>query len=202
MFETSPSIARQQWLEQAAEALRVRFAVLGYEMPIKLRFSIGWPKRAATCGSIGECWASASSTDEHIEVFVSPKLGDAAGILDVLAHEFVHAVTPGAGHRGAFKRVALKIGLQGPMRATTAGPDFEAWAHTTIERIGQYPAGAILEPERGGSSKLRKACQCPTCGYTAKVPKKWLEKGAPICPTDNVQMPEIEVAADSDGGEA
>lgn len=39
----------------------------------------------------------------------------------------------------------------------------------------------------GSGSRLRK-CQCPTCGYVARVAASWLAKGAPICPTDNVHM--------------
>ena len=41
-------------------------------------------------------------------------------------------------------------------------------------------------------------CACPTCGYLARVAKKWLDVGAPICPTDGVAL----VCEDGqDGGE-
>ena len=113
------SFARQQWLEAAVEALRARFTDAGYAIPEKVRVSIGWPKRAATCGAIGECWATDASSDQHAELFISPELTEGARIVDVLAHELVHATTPGAGHGKPFKQCALKIGLQGPMRATT-----------------------------------------------------------------------------------
>src|SRR6516162_4243776 len=127
----TPSLERQQWLERAVEALRVRFADAGYVTPQKIRVSIGWPKRAASCGAIGECWATEASSDQHNELFVSPELTEGARILDVLAHELVHAtIGTAAGHRKPFKQCALKIGLVGPMRSTTAGPEFTAWAET------------------------------------------------------------------------
>src|SRR5215468_6181401 len=93
----TPSLERQQWLERAVEALRTKFADAGY--PQKIRVSIGWPKRAASCGAIGECWATEASSDRHAEMFISPELTEGARILDVLAHELVHAtVGAGVGH--------------------------------------------------------------------------------------------------------
>lgn len=114
----TPSLERQQWLEAAVEALRMKFADAGYRVPEKVRISIGWPKRAASCGAIGECWAVEASSDSHYELFISPELTEAARILGVLGHEMAHAtVGTAAGHRKPFKQCALAIGLQGPMRA-------------------------------------------------------------------------------------
>src|SRR5215468_5857944 len=84
---STPSLERQQWLEHAVEALRTRFAEVGYTVPEKIRVSIGWPKRAASCGAIGECWSTVASSDGHTEVFISPQLTEGGRILDVLAHE-------------------------------------------------------------------------------------------------------------------
>jgi len=50
----SPSLERQQWLDRVVEALRTKFADVGYTVPERIRVSIGWPKRAASCGAIGE----------------------------------------------------------------------------------------------------------------------------------------------------
>src|SRR6516165_11119058 len=140
----TPSLERQQWLERAVEAMRNRFIGAGYVVPQHIRVSIGWPKRAASCGAIGECWATEASSDKHNELFVSPALTEGARILDVLAHEMVHAtVGTAAGHRKPFKQCALTIGLQGPMRSTTASPEFTTWAEALMQRIGSYPAGFL-----------------------------------------------------------
>jgi hypothetical protein len=182
------SLERQQWLEAAVEALRVRFADAGYSIPEKVRVAIGWPKRAASCGAIGECWAVEASSDQHAECFISPQLTEGARILDVLAHELVHATMgSGVGHGPPFKQCALRIGLLGPMRSTTAGPDFVAWADALFKRIGPYPAGFLTDTPKQGTRMLR--CQCMTCGYIARVSRRWLESaGPPICPTDQVVM--------------
>jgi hypothetical protein len=185
---TAPSLARQQWLELAVEALRGRFADAGYTIPQKVRVSIGWPKRAASCGAIGECWATEASSDAHAELFVSPEITTGGRVVDVLAHELVHAtVGTAAGHMKPFKQCALKIGLHGPMRATTAGPEFLAWAQTLFKRIGAYPAGFLTDTPKQGT-RMRK-CECSTCGYTVRITRKWLVlAGPPICPTDRVSL--------------
>jgi hypothetical protein len=181
------SLERQHWLEFAVEALRLRFDEVGYSVPEKVRVSIGFPKRAASCGAIGECWSTKASSDAHAEIFVFPELTDGARILDVLAHEMVHATTPGAGHGKPFKQCALKIGLQGPMRATTAAPEFIAWGEALFKRIGPYPAGSLTDMPKHGT-RMHK-CVCSTCGYIARVSRKWLEPaGPPICPRDKVLM--------------
>lgn|SRR5262245_49902429 len=184
----TPSLERQQWLELGAEALRKKFADAGYTVPGKIRVSIGWPKRAASCGAIGECWSTKASSDQHNELFVSPELTDGARILDVLAHELVHAtVGVEAGHRKSFKQCALKIGLHGPMRATTASPEFIAWAETLFKRIGPYPAGFLTDTPKQGT-RMHK-CECSVCGYIARVSQKWLsEAGPPICPNDEIPL--------------
>jgi SprT-like family len=185
---------RQRWLERAAEGLRLRFADAGYAVPQKVRVSIGWPKRAATCGAVGECWATEASSDQHAELFISPQLTEGARIIDVLAHELVHAtVGTEAGHGKLFKRCALAVGLQGPMRTTTAGPDFAAWADALLRKIGRYPAGFLTDSPRQ-STRLRR-CQCGTCGYLVRVSRRWLDQaGPPICPTDRIAMATVETA--------
>jgi hypothetical protein len=106
----------------------------------------------------------------------------------VLAHELVHAtVGIGAGHKKPFKQCALKIGLQGPMRSTTAGPEFVAWTEALFKRIGSYPAGFLTDTPKQGTRMLK--CECSLCGYTARVTRKWLTlAGPPICPTDHVAL--------------
>ena len=184
----TPSLERQQWLERAVEALRNRFIGAGYTVPQKIRVSIGWPKRAASCGAIGECWSTEASSDRHAELFVSPEITTGGRVVDVLAHELVHAtVGTGAGHRKPFKQCALKIGLVGPMRSTTAGPEFTAWAEILFKRIGPYPAGFLTDTPKQGTRMLK--CECSTCGYTVRITRKWLTlAGPPICPTDRIAL--------------
>ena len=130
------SLVRHQWLEQAVAELRPRFAAAGYEVPSNVRVSIGFPKHVRWRRCIGQCWYSSMSSDEHVEIFISPELGTAEQtprIVGVVAHELVHSVVgSAAGHRAPSKRCAVAIGLTGRMTATTESDDFVAWVNDVV----------------------------------------------------------------------
>jgi hypothetical protein len=161
---------------------------------------------------IGECWVAEASSRGYVEVFISPVLDQVSGlqgVLTTLRHELVHA----AGHRGhgkEFKALAAEVGLAGPMTATVASPellDFINW--TLLPQLGRYPHGAItgrgeilvpptepgdkpiiLRPDdrpKQQSTRLLKA-ECPECGYTIRLSKKWADLGLPTCPIDGAAL--------------
>lgn len=183
----SPSLLRQRWLEEGVKELRRLFAKHDKDVPETVRVSIGWPHGTRGKGSdaIGQCWDHIASSDKHYEIFIAPSLKDGARILDVLAHELVHVIAGHkAGHKGAFKELALAIGLEGKMTATTAGPEFAAWATAFVAKHGDYPAGnlnALKSGKKKQGTRLLKA-SCDTCGYIVRVTGKWVEEaGAPRC---------------------
>jgi hypothetical protein len=161
---------------------------------------------------IGECWVAEASSRGYVEVFISPVLDQVAGVQGVLVtlrHELVHAAGR-RGHGREFKALALALGLSGPMTATIAGPellDFINW--TLLRQLGPYPHGAItgrgeilvpptepgdkpiiLRPDdrpKKQSTRMLKA-ECPECGYTIRLAKKWADLGLPTCPTDGASL--------------
>ena len=195
----APSFTWQVWLESALAALRAKFNIAGYQVPPKTRISIGWPKRAGSCGAIGECWATEFSSDQHAEIFVSPEVTNGVQIVETLAHELIHAtVGIKAGHGPPFNQCATRIGLAGPMRATTASPEFVAWLEKLFACIGPYPSGYLVDTPKQGTRQLK--CQCPVCGYTARVARKWLSTaGPPLCPSDRIPMPETASSVEPGG---
>jgi hypothetical protein len=188
IFKT-PSALRHEWLEAATAELRPLFASKGHEVPENIRISIGWPK-GGKGNTIGQCWYAEGSSDKHNEIFISPALRDTLQIAATLAHELVHAIAgKDAGHKAPFKRIALAIGLEGKMTETTAGAEFVAWSAPVFERIGQYPGGSIVASGRKKQSTRLVKCSCEGCDYVVRTTRKWIEDaGAPICPTDEVQM--------------
>lgn len=191
---TTPSMTRQEWLEKAVVALRDRFAFCGFEVPAAIRVSIGWPRGShGRQRAIGQCWSVNASSDKHNEIFISPELGDKTSnvkIIGVLAHELAHAtVGTEAGHKKSFKQCAEKIGLCGKMTSTDEGPEFVAFAEKFIKANGDYPAGSLSMTGRKKQSTRMIKCVCSGCGYVARTTNKWIaEVGAPICPSDEIQM--------------
>ena len=159
---------------------------------------MGWPKGShGRDRTLGQCWSALASKDGHFEIFLTPLLGtkDTMSIIGTLAHELVHAtVGTEAGHKGPFKWCAVAIGLTGKMTATTEGPLFRAWAEPLIARIGDFPAGALMDAPPGYKPQNTRMikCTCPDCGYVARTTRKWLtEKGPLTCTSDQVLL-EVE----------
>lgn len=137
---------REAWLDAAVEILRPRYADLNAPLPDRIAVSCGFPGGSgAHYNVIGQCWHPIASADHRTQIFVSPILDDAVRVLDVLEHELVHAaVGTAAGHKGEFKRVAVGIGLTGPMTATVASPELAEFNARIVDRLGPYPHGRLM----------------------------------------------------------
>ncbi|MGE3171789.1 MAG: transcription elongation protein SprT [Planctomycetota bacterium] len=178
---------REQWLGALVDALRPTFAGLGSPLPEPIRVSCGWPSKSALSSKakrIGEAWSARCSADGAHETFLSPSLGDAVEVGAVLVHELVHhAVGVEHGHRAPFARLAKAVGLVGPMRTTTAGPDLADRLHTLAERLGPYPHGALVAGmgRKKQTTRMLKVA-CADCGCIARMTRQWLDTvGAPTC---------------------
>ena len=186
---------RESWLNRVAAGMAPLFEALDAPLPDRVRVAIGFTSRGAKGKAIGECWDNRLSADGHFEIFIRPDLAHAADamptqIAAILAHELVHAaVGIPAGHGKAFKRVALGLGLVGPMRATTPGDAFLSAIAPILAAVGPLPHGrldtgsATTRPRKQAVRMLK--CECATCGYTVRTARKWLEQaGAPLCPIE------------------
>jgi len=191
---------REQWLQAGVKALRPLFtkvcdddqrAVLKKLVDKqKLRVSCGWPGGGSARTRIGECWSETCSADGKIEIFISPKVAEKVEVLDILTHEIVHAVVGlECGHKGAFRSVATKVGLQGKMTATTAGPELNKQLKAIAKKLGTYPHAKLDLSDRKKQTTRMVKCSCKECGYVCRTTRKWLEElGAPFCPGCKEQM--------------
>ncbi|KGD42913.1 sprT-like family protein [Burkholderia pseudomallei] len=128
----------------------------------------------------------------------------------ILGHELVHAaVGIPAGHGKDFRRVAKGIGLEGPMRSTTAGPQFRTALTPILAEAGPLPHGRLRSKaereERDDEtstapkkqSRRHIKCLCERCGYTARTSRKWLDQaGPPHCPLHGAMT--VEDTGDAD----
>jgi hypothetical protein len=184
-------IHREPWLAAAVEHFKPDFAANGYPLKTQVRVACGWPSRRALSPKtrvIGQCFSTTASGDGTNEIFISPLLDDPIEVAAVLVHELTHAaVGIKYGHQGPFPSLAVKMGLTGPMRATTPSLLLRERLNTLSQELGPYPH-ATLNPnskdfKKQGTRLLQ--CVCPACGYMARITKKWIEEvGLPVCPND------------------
>lgn len=183
---------RELWLKTVMQRVTEQLFEPMYEVPQNIRVSCGFPSRGSLIGTknqrIGECWGDTSSADGHFEIFISPTLDDSLRVADVLVHEICHTVAGvKAKHGAAFKRVATHVGLEGKMTSTTASEALQAKLAAIIDDIGPYPMGKLdarkMESTRKKQGTRLLKCECPQCGYTVRVTRKWIDEvGLPHCP--------------------
>lgn len=187
-------LTREKWLVTASEAILPRLQAAGAGPTPRYRVSVGWPlgvrpKNTGPVKRVGECFCSSCSKDGTHEIFISPFLDEAGGrqgVLATLLHELVHAfVGIKARHGRDFKAVAVKVGLEGKMTATAAGPELLLWLDDLAKALGPYPhaslglGGERLRPKQG--TRMIKVV-CPACRYQVRTTQKWLDVGLPTCP--------------------
>ncbi len=177
---------REDWLIKVAEGMAPWFNELGYALP-RYRVAIGFPSTGRRGKRIGECWDGGASADGTFEILIRPDLDVPLDVAAILAHEFDHAaVGLACGHKGAFRTVALAIGLEGKISATVQGETFKHRAAPILAAAGPLPHARLglgksdAPPKQ--KARLLKA-ECGQCDYTVRVTRKWVdEAGAPHCP--------------------
>ena len=187
---------REAWLVAAVEALAPLFAEVGESIPA-LRVSVGWPGgRGKKNTTIGQCWSKAAAKDGVANVFISPVLDDASRVLDVLAHELIHAIDDcESGHKGRFARIAKGIGLEGPMTATHAGEALKVRLDGIVSDLGDYPHAAMVNVNGGKAGEPKQSTrmlkvECGSGnGYKVRMTLQWItEYGTPSCPCHGEPM--------------
>jgi hypothetical protein len=184
-------IIREQWLIEAVSHLEPLFLRMGYVIP-PVKVSVGFPSTGINGRHLGQCWSSKSAIDGVNQIFIAPHLKTPFDFLDTLVHELVHAVDDcQSGHGDNFKRIALDVGLKGPMRSAGAGDSLKQDLTRIAEKLGVFPHGRLNLPVRAKQkAPKRPGAKCSKCGYEVVMLKKHLGLGPPICPKDMEGMGE------------
>ena len=182
-------INREQWLMQAVDHLVPIFERSGYSVPT-VKVSVGFPSTGAKGRHLGQCWSTKSAVDGINQIFIAPHLQTPFDFLDTLVHELVHAVDDcQSGHGENFKKIALDVGLKGPMRSAGAGDWLKQDLMRIAETLGSFPHGRLSLPVRTmQKTPKRPGAKCEKCGYEVIVLKRYLHLGPPICPKDEEGM--------------
>src|SRR6185295_736849 len=189
---------REAWLHTVASDLAEDFLKVGKPFPSKLAISVGFPSRGAVSMSkrvVGQCWNGVASKDGTFHVFISPVLKTGFEAADTLVHELCHAVLPaGSGHKAPFAKLATQMGLtKGKPAQASAGEELSKRLNALIKKVGAYPHSGLIVVGRTKvqTTRLLKVA-CPTCDYTVRVTRSWLDIGLPICPVDGIEMEEVQ----------
>ena len=177
-------MTREEWLNAGLNALRPWFEEKAMvSIPLDTRVSVGFPGGGSARKRIGECWARRMSKYNVNEIFINPTLSDPVQMLDVLAHEAIHAIDDCvSGHKGEFKRIAKDIGLEGKMTSTKAGEKLKAELERIIKTLPTLTHGALdLSKRKKQPTRLVKL-ECDNCGMILRTTAKWIEQtGEPNC---------------------
>lgn len=178
---------REEWLHVAKNELKTLLWNKGIALPDAVRVACGFPRWSRGAShAIGQCWPHRASGDGSSEIFVSPSLDDPIKVSEVLVHELIHAADDCRnGHRGPFRRMAIAVGLQGPMRATHAGPELRERLNAISVQLGPYPHArldATQNPAKQGTRLVKVVCNRPSHSYSLWTTRMWLDDGTPTCP--------------------
>ena len=184
---------RDEWLAAAVADLRSDFREVGAPLPKKVRVSVGFPSTGGTGSrkrTIGQCWDGKGIKDGITQIYVSPVLDDPIRSLGVLVHELVHAaVGCEHGHKAAYRKVALKVGLEGKMTETTEGPALTARLKALARKIGKFPHSALDPKAKKKQTTRMLKSECVGCEYIVRLSQKMIDlHGHPICPSCEGRM--------------
>jgi hypothetical protein len=151
---------QQSYAEAAYRLLR---ADIMPQAPEDVIVAYGFPKGRHGLKAIGQCFQNPKPENKSCVIFIRPcQWKTPLDVLHVLVHEMVHAATPGAGHRGAFKILARNVGLEGPLRATFAGKALCGRLNAVSAKLGPFPAADFDFETKKQKSRLRLyQCDCP-----------------------------------------
>ena len=176
-------MTREQWLNKMAQELKSRvFKRAGFNINLKdVRVSCGFPSTGWKGKRSGECHGTHNNGNN--EIFIHPKLSDSVRVAGVLAHELVHAYDDCKnGHGPAFRKVAVAIGLEGKMTATTESEELVKMLEKIIKKIGKYPHKEMTAPSRKKQGTRMIKVICPECNeYHVRMSKTMYLLAAPSC---------------------
>lgn len=185
---------REEWLKEAVLMIdaQVFAPVMDGVIPdLPYRVSCSFPGGPGKKkGVVGQCWSPSSSGDRTTEIFISPVEDRAVEVLDTLVHENVHRIVGNKhGHKAPFKRLALKVGLEGKMTSTHAGEALREKLTELAEELGTYPHAKVTPGEgtKKQSTRMLKIT-CPACDNVARQARTQFATFGLICGACHIDM--------------
>ena len=182
---------RETWLNNSIAYLQER-VFGGIEIPNDVQLTCGWPSvggKSSKRTRIGECWPRSRSKAGVNEIFISPILDNSVETLGILIHELIHAVDDcKSGHKKAFRDMAIAVGLEGKMTATTIGESLRLRLESIVKELGEYPHKELTPPEPKQKSRQLKL-ECNDCGAIWRMSRRWMDQATncPCCKSETIE---------------
>lgn len=174
---------RETWLLAAVDLLRPIFLAKHHVIPSDVMVSCGFASTGTRSHHVGQCWSKQSSTNDQNQIFISPALHEPVEVLDTLVHELVHAVDDCQHKHGKeFKKIALSLGMKGPMRSADAGPELKEKLTQLAKQLGVYPHGKLQVTHHKAVSRARARAKCPECGFQVPMYASFWRMGLRFAP--------------------
>ncbi len=154
------------------------------------RSALGWFWGNSWHAKKADSWHEINLCSEHL---------DTCDVGELIIHEMAHAenhtlgirdCTGGRMHNKHFKTMAERLGLIVEPRNksvgygyTKIGPDAQKFLDKVAFKrdiFSRHRNRSASKATSGGTRMLK--CECPSCGYVARITKKWIAIGLPTCP--------------------
>ena len=206
----------EAWLRAAVDGLRPDFEAIGKTLPAAMRCNFGFTSHGSKkTGITGQYYDGGASTDTIPKLIIRCNTDDPAAILEAVVHQCVHAVVGvEEGHGKAFREVALRIGLEPPMRTSKAGKRLSERLHALSAELGPFPEcpPEFRDDRRRRQGKARRGSAedagkppaeggmpCRGYDYCARARPSGCGSACRCCPVDRDPMVLEKPLPDDDG---
>lgn len=198
--EKNTHSTREAFLNAGIAEIRKPLREAGYELPDKIRASMGFTSGGKTSPRRAEAWHADASEGGWYEIFIRPDIHEEAEVLTLLLIALITTLVPAETGRGPkFKAIATSAGLTGSMRDPKTTPGLQKRLNSIADHLGPLEHNALdigwraVEPKPKQGTRMLKF-QCPSCRFPLRFTEVWVGRsGAPICATCAVPF----VAAES-----
>ena len=181
------NINRETWLNLMIDKSVPLFDEAGFKISDireKLKVSCSFiqgSRGSKLKNAIGVHYNPSVSADGFHEMMIQPSISDSVQAVGVLIHEMVHSIQTHLyhdkngflnvkPHGKEFRKIALAVGLEGKMTATTESPKLKAIIQKWIDELGEYPhAKMTLNDSRKKQTTRMIKLECRQCGFICRA---------------------------------
>ena len=184
---TTAEMNRETWLNAMIDKAVPLFDNAGYKISDirgKLKVSCSFIQGSRgnkLKDAIGVHYNPTISAEGFHEMMIQPSLSDSVQVVGVLIHEMVHSIQTHLhhdengflsvkAHGKEFRKMAIAVGLEGKMTATTESPELKIQIEKWVKELGEYPhAKMTLNDSRRKQTTRMNKLICMNCGFIARA---------------------------------